>query len=83
MLNLFQHLTKSRSYETPKQVRGDKNVLFQRSRKSMLRNFTLKYWDNEGWYAGRLEEIPGVFSQGESLHELEENIREAYQLMKE
>lgn len=49
----------------------------------MLRNFTLKYWDNEGWYAGRLEEIPGVFSQGESLHELEENIREAYQLMKE
>lgn len=48
----------------------------------MLRNFTLEYWVDEGWYVGRLKEIPGVFSQGESLHELEENIREAYQLMK-
>ncbi|MGR3309383.1 MAG: type II toxin-antitoxin system HicB family antitoxin [Candidatus Brocadiales bacterium] len=49
----------------------------------MLRNFTLEYWVDEGWYVGRLKEIPGVFSQGESLEELEENIREAYQLMKE
>jgi predicted RNase H-like HicB family nuclease len=48
-----------------------------------LRNFTLEYWVNEGWYVGRLKEVPGVFSQGESLQELEENIREAYQLMKE
>ncbi len=49
----------------------------------MLRNFTLEYWQDEGWYVGRLKEIPGVFSQGESLQELEENIREAYQLMRE
>ena len=49
----------------------------------MLRNFTLEYWQDEGWYIGRLKEIPGVFSQGESLQELEENIREAYQLMRE
>jgi predicted RNase H-like HicB family nuclease len=26
-------------------------------------------------------EVPGVFSQGESLQELEENIRDAYHLM--
>lgn len=49
----------------------------------MLRYFTLEYWQDEGWYVGRLKEIPGVFSQGETLEELEENIREAYQLMKE
>lgn len=49
----------------------------------MLRYFTLEYWEDEGWYVGRLKEIPGVFSQGESLEELEENIREAYQLMRE
>ncbi|MFQ5976311.1 MAG: type II toxin-antitoxin system HicB family antitoxin [Candidatus Hydrothermarchaeales archaeon] len=49
----------------------------------MLRYFTLEYWEDEGWYVGRLKEIPGVFSQGESLKELEENIRDAYQLMKE
>jgi predicted RNase H-like HicB family nuclease len=36
---------------------------------------------DEGWYVGRLKEIPGVLSQGESLAELEENIRDAYQLV--
>ncbi len=36
-----------------------------------------------GWYVGRLREIPGVFSQGKTLQELEENIREAYQLLME
>jgi len=49
----------------------------------MLRHFTLEYWMDEGWYVGRLKEVPGVFSQGESLEELEENIKEAYQLMME
>ena len=47
----------------------------------MLRHFTLGYWIDGDWYVGRLKEIPGVFSQGESLQELEENIRDAYQLM--
>ena len=49
----------------------------------MLRHFTLEYWIDEGWYVGRLKEVPGVFSQGESLAELEENIRDAYHLMME
>jgi predicted RNase H-like HicB family nuclease len=49
----------------------------------MLRYFTLEYWVDDGWYVGRLKEVPGIFSQGESLEELEENIREAYQLMVE
>ncbi len=47
----------------------------------MLRHFTLEYWQDEGWYVGRLTEVPGVFSQGESLEELEENIKEVYTLM--
>lgn len=49
----------------------------------MLRHFTLEHWMDEGWYIGRLKEVPGVFSQGETLEELEENIRDAYQLMME
>ncbi len=49
----------------------------------MLRHFTLEYWVEEGGYVGRLKEVPGVFSQGESLEELEENIRDAYRLMAE
>ncbi|MDZ7363147.1 MAG: type II toxin-antitoxin system HicB family antitoxin [candidate division KSB1 bacterium] len=47
----------------------------------MVRQFILEYWMDDGWYVGRLKEVPGVFSQGETLEELEENIRDAYQLM--
>jgi predicted RNase H-like HicB family nuclease len=47
----------------------------------MRRSFSLEYWLDHGWYVGRLKEVPGVFSQGKTLEELEENIREAYRLM--
>ena len=47
----------------------------------MNARFTLEYWQDEGWYVGRLREVPGVFSQGETLKELEKNIRDAYSLM--
>ena len=49
----------------------------------MVHYFTLDYWVDDGWYIGRLKEIPGVFSQGETLAELEENIKDAYFLMLE
>ena len=47
----------------------------------MRRQFTLDYWLDDGWYVGRLREVPGVFSQGESLDELERNIRDAFRLV--
>ncbi|MGH7961330.1 MAG: type II toxin-antitoxin system HicB family antitoxin [Candidatus Binatia bacterium] len=47
----------------------------------MSKHFTLEYWIEDSWYIGRLKEVPGVFSQGESLEELEENIRDAYRMM--
>jgi len=50
---------------------------------AVLRNFTLEYWKDDDWFVGKLKEVPGVFSQGETLQELEENIREAYYLMSE
>ena len=43
----------------------------------MLRHYTLEYWQDDGWYIGRLREIPGVFSQGETLEELFGNIKDA------
>jgi predicted RNase H-like HicB family nuclease len=49
----------------------------------MVKQFTLEYWPDEAWFVGRLKEVPGVFSQGETVKELEENIREAYRLMLE
>ena len=33
----------------------------------MLKSLTLEYWIDDGWYIGRLKEVPGVFSQGETL----------------
>ena len=47
----------------------------------MGRYFTLEYWIDEGWYVGRLKEIPGIFSQGETLNELKTNILDAYSLV--
>ena len=47
------------------------------------RTFTLEYWQDEGWYVGQIREVSGVFSQGETLTELEENIRDAYELVLE
>lgn len=49
----------------------------------MTIKFTLEYWIDDGWYVGRLREVPGVFSQGATMQELEANIRDAYRLMHE
>lgn len=49
----------------------------------MIRNFSLEYWVDDNWYVGRLKEIPGIFSQSETIEELEENIKDAYHLMME
>jgi len=47
----------------------------------MENKFTLEYWIEDNWYVGKLVEVPGIFSQGKSLKELEENIIDAYKLM--
>ena len=49
----------------------------------MLHNFTLEYWIDDDWFVGKLKEIPGIFSQGETLEELENNIRDAYNMVME
>lgn len=49
----------------------------------MRSSFVLEYWEDDGWLVGRLKGVPGVFSQAPTLAELEENIRDAYQLMME
>lgn len=46
-----------------------------------MTKFTLEYWEDDEWLVGRLVEVPGVYSQGETLEELKENIKDAYRLM--
>ena len=36
----------------------------------------LDYWNEGGWFEGRLREVPDILSQGQTLDELEENLRE-------
>ena len=43
----------------------------------------LDYWQDGDWYVGRLPQVPGVFSQGTTLKELEDNVRDAYRMMLE
>ena len=47
----------------------------------MSHKFTLEYWEDGPWFVGRLPQLPDVFSQGATLEELEENIRDAYRMM--
>lgn len=40
------------------------------------KQFTLEYWDENGWCEGRLREIPEILSQGSTLEDLQDNVRE-------
>lgn len=39
------------------------------------------YWKGKKFWVGKLLEHPEVMSQGETLKELEENLKDAYMLM--
>jgi predicted RNase H-like HicB family nuclease len=47
----------------------------------MLKNLKLIYWQGEKYYLGKLLEYPEIMTQGETLEELVENIKDAYYLM--
>ncbi len=46
-----------------------------------MRNHTLIYWKDDGWYVGKLLENPEIMTQGETLEELEVTIKDAYIMM--
>lgn len=47
------------------------------------RNFTAVYKKSGKWYLGWIEEIPGVNTQGRTLREAKENLKEALLLIVE
>jgi predicted RNase H-like HicB family nuclease len=47
----------------------------------MKTKLTLVYWKSAHFWLGKLLEYPEIMTQGETLEELEENIRDAYRLM--
>ena len=46
-----------------------------------MAKLTLQYWKDDGWFVGRLKQIPSVISQGKTLAELQGNILDAYKLV--
>lgn len=49
--------------------------------KKVQRNMTLMYWKGEKYCLGKLLEIPEIMSQGRTVQELVENIKDAYYQM--
>ncbi|OHB68995.1 MAG: hypothetical protein A2W17_01620 [Planctomycetes bacterium RBG_16_41_13] len=47
----------------------------------MKTKMTMVYWKGEKYWLGKLLERPEIMTQGETLEELEENIKDAYLLM--
>jgi predicted RNase H-like HicB family nuclease len=47
----------------------------------MKTKMTMIYWRGEKFWLGKLLEHPEIMTQGRTLEELEENIKDAYRLM--
>ena len=47
----------------------------------MRKNLTMIYWKGERFWLGKLVDHPEIMTQGRTLKELEENLRDAYRMM--
>jgi len=47
----------------------------------MHTQLTMIYWKGEQFWLGKFLELPEIMTQGETLEELEENLRDAYRMM--
>lgn len=47
----------------------------------METKFKMIYWKSDKFWVGKLLEHPEIMTQGETIEELEENIKDAYMLM--
>ncbi|MCD6311665.1 MAG: type II toxin-antitoxin system HicB family antitoxin [Elusimicrobia bacterium] len=47
----------------------------------MVSNYTIVIVKSEGWYAGYVKELPGAHSQGKTVKEVRENLKEAIRMI--
>jgi predicted RNase H-like HicB family nuclease len=45
------------------------------------KQLTMVYWKGEHFWLGKLLEHPDIMTQGETLEELEDNLKDAYRLL--
>ena len=48
---------------------------------SMHKKLTMVYWKGDKFWLGKFIEYPEIMTQGETIEELEENLRDAYSMM--
>src|SRR5215216_2222031 len=48
---------------------------------TMNKQLTMVYWKGERFWLGKLLEHPDIMTQGETLEELEDNLKDAYRLL--
>ena len=49
----------------------------------MLANYTIVIVKSDKWYAAYIKELPGAHSQGKTIKEVKQNIREAIKMVLE
>ena len=47
----------------------------------MTQELTMIYWKGDQFWLGKVLEHPEIMTQGESIEELEENLKDAFRLM--
>jgi predicted RNase H-like HicB family nuclease len=47
----------------------------------MRKALTVEYWRDGDYFVGQVREMPSAISQGKTLAELEDNLRDAYRLV--
>ena len=68
----------SEEFRSPMSVMVDENRILLVNEITKLK---MIYWKAERFWVGKLLEYPEIMTQGETLEELEENMKEAYMLM--
>ena len=58
-------------------------ILVEAEGYEMERTFEVTIEKREKWYIGWVDAVPGAFSQGKTIKEVEENLKEAVQLILE
>ena len=57
---------------------GVKTLLKAHSRRMHMETIKYVYWQEDGMWVGYLDEYPDYMTQGETLDELKENLRDIY-----
>jgi predicted RNase H-like HicB family nuclease len=50
-------------------------------KEKLMPTLTMVYWKSERFWLGKILEHPEIMTQGETIEELEENLKDAYRLL--